>query len=854
MSKIIQGSWFFKPTILAPSATINEIVSFTCGYKGCNCANHNLMSVQTISINNNLILTYENTEIFEHPIQKAYDRSNLDEFLDYGLRKITFSGEQTVSDEFYAWFTSNATACVAISGPWLFKSSPSTPRVSIRENVSFTCGYSNYAYPNQNYMSVTVNPDGYAIITYENTDDNEAPAVIAYNPNIYSGFRDIGLRMIVFKGTQYVTPDFYNWFVSNADEYVAISGAWTFNQNLPELVGPSVSAMAATVDFKSNYKSFTSFTFDGGSLSYEGSSGTVSVYDSEWVNESYRTIDFGTGFVYVPPTVRDWLTTNAKFTGTIAGVWTLNDTLTGPIPDQDEYEIFPVSFKVGSRIFEGISHQDPPAVDGKLFFDDIPVYNFATSKWIVDDVYRTINFGFFATQKKYSFWEWLVSNATRHESVSGMWRINDTLNGTGIDGVEISAYVGHIYDEATVDTTVVYFHADRYTATVSDVVETFHDRRINFGKDPQSVSPEFYAWFFENATNGTPIKGNWRFNETLLVPTSGSIEQKFKFYGYAFGRGMFGKAASMKIESVSYISDVSFTINGVTYAAEEGMTWAEWLASEYNVDGYHIDDSGTISPAEIEDRVVDYAGNVILSDALIRPDGAYKIEEEVLEGEESRTKLAIKFTCFGYVATGDTFADEALYNRVIGFGPTEQIVSFEFYDWMLENAELYAAVNGTWILNDNFEPPAESFSVDLYLYGKYRFGDEWVQDPGVNRKTIISGTQSSIQLNLPTVGFSWLYYAGQPNLSCLTDNKLDFGEDLQEVSSAFYDWLYANATFVEKAIEDIYQIKGSTLRLIADSIRDRAGLVGELNPVDMPELIRSIAGSSDYQYAEEVSV
>ena len=31
----------------------------------------------------------------------------------------------------------------------------------------------------------------------------------------------------------------------------------------------------------------------------------------------------------------------------------------------------------------------------------------------------------------------------------------------------------------------------------------------------------------------------------------------------------------------------TFTINGVEYQAEEGMTWEEWLNSEYNTDEYY---------------------------------------------------------------------------------------------------------------------------------------------------------------------------------------------------------------------------------------------------------------------------
>ena len=33
---------------------------------------------------------------------------------------------------------------------------------------------------------------------------------------------------------------------------------------------------------------------------------------------------------------------------------------------------------------------------------------------------------------------------------------------------------------------------------------------------------------------------------------------------------------------------IIFTIDGVQYQAEEGMTWEEWCDSKYNIDGYRI--------------------------------------------------------------------------------------------------------------------------------------------------------------------------------------------------------------------------------------------------------------------------
>jgi hypothetical protein len=39
---------------------------------------------------------------------------------------------------------------------------------------------------------------------------------------------------------------------------------------------------------------------------------------------------------------------------------------------------------------------------------------------------------------------------------------------------------------------------------------------------------------------------------------------------------------------------ISFTIDGTSYQAAEGMTWGEWVASEYNTGGIRIGESGSV--------------------------------------------------------------------------------------------------------------------------------------------------------------------------------------------------------------------------------------------------------------------
>lgn len=42
------------------------------------------------------------------------------------------------------------------------------------------------------------------------------------------------------------------------------------------------------------------------------------------------------------------------------------------------------------------------------------------------------------------------------------------------------------------------------------------------------------------------------------------------------------------LKTAASVSLISFSIGGTTYQAEDGMTWAEWVASEYNTGGFGV--------------------------------------------------------------------------------------------------------------------------------------------------------------------------------------------------------------------------------------------------------------------------
>ena len=46
------------------------------------------------------------------------------------------------------------------------------------------------------------------------------------------------------------------------------------------------------------------------------------------------------------------------------------------------------------------------------------------------------------------------------------------------------------------------------------------------------------------------------------------------------------------------VDSIRFTIEGVTYTAKDGWTWADWIESEYNTDGYYIGEYDYIYSAD----------------------------------------------------------------------------------------------------------------------------------------------------------------------------------------------------------------------------------------------------------------
>lgn len=155
-------------------------------------------------------LYYDNTVAFNGAYNTAGWTNEI-------YRTITFDGEQTVSKDFYDWFTANAvrqeTTYTIKAGTYVFNEELDFTNISADINESFTFTPTN-GYKS-NLIDITVNPVP-VIIYYEGVSDGY---------NVYNaGWLDEDYRTITIETDQSVSADFYNWFNTNTLITFTIAG------------------------------------------------------------------------------------------------------------------------------------------------------------------------------------------------------------------------------------------------------------------------------------------------------------------------------------------------------------------------------------------------------------------------------------------------------------------------------------------------------------------------------------------------------------------------------------------------------------------------------------------------------
>lgn len=321
-------------------STIDEPTTYTIEageYKGINTPTFpesNINQEMTFQANN---ITYQEMRIRPASNNIIY----WDEALEYGYTAyngawqgnsadIYLHENTTVSSNFYNWFTANfqkeedliEKELTTVDGITLLTSgkycekdikvTPANPENivagNIRSGVQILGVTGNYAGEGVTLQEKTVTPTkSVQNITPDTNYDGLSKVTVNAIPAEY--ITPAGTLSITTNGTKDVTQ-YANVNVS-IPQTGTIRGVWEFQKD-----GFTMDSVDCDVNFTSNGNQFTSLhnSFDGNETTMKYDTTTVwsDASGVGWVNESYRTVDFGTEFQTVPKSFIDFITDFAQ--------------------------------------------------------------------------------------------------------------------------------------------------------------------------------------------------------------------------------------------------------------------------------------------------------------------------------------------------------------------------------------------------------------------------------------------------------------------------------------------------------------------------------------------------------------
>ena len=98
------------------------------------------------------------------------------------------------------------------------------------------------------------------------------------------------------------------------------------------------------------------------------------------------------------------------------------------------------------------------------------------------------------------------------------------------------------------------------------------------GDSVNSGVGSLYLYSIAKATTAPPPS----FSDVEVTPHDGYITMTIN-------------GVDFNLKTAASVSLISFSIEGTTYQAENGMTWAEWCESEYNTGGFMVNGGGIIT-------------------------------------------------------------------------------------------------------------------------------------------------------------------------------------------------------------------------------------------------------------------
>lgn len=283
-------------------------------------------------------------------------------------------------------------------------------------------------------------------------------------------------------------------------------------------------------------------------------------------------------------------------TYTISGTW----YLTGLTSNDQESVTYDVAFTSNGTQYSSIT-----IGDGAIKYDSVTVYEdtYAASggmpsNWI-DEAYLEITFDGEQTVSK-DCYEWFTSHGIK-ETLKGYWRISEPSSEGGT-GVAISSN----------EHLAVNFR----TPLIGTGTDTYDRLRINYNNGWNLYYGSEVAEA-EYDANRTPkwIDENYR----LIEITSRIIDVENADDYEKRGQDLLSYLEAFGVKLIP------FTIDDTTYYAEEGMTWNDWVVSEYNTGDWYTE--GTVVNGTINDTF--YQIEDVVSNDLIISHQAYSATHAV---------------------------------------------------------------------------------------------------------------------------------------------------------------------------------------------------------------------------------
>ena len=794
----LSGTWKFNDTINLPNTTLEQDID---GYYLSPM--NNQMSIINIQATSSAI-DYDRNLMYS---SSGWENEN--------NRVVIFNGEQEVSKAFYEWFTANAKEQVPISGVWKFNDVVDVygglmsfgeefdEIIYYSQEVSYTAGRFSYI-----YMSLDYTPDVYTLF-FDAEDISDPVFRTDFSGNNWlwqeSKVVDFGTEQ------QLVQKEFYEWFIANAVQVEMHTITYDANGGSLENV-PATQTMVEGVEtaLDSNKPVRTDYLFKGWSTNKNATTGSYMPEDAYTANadvtlyaiwESGKVVDVdGLGDVEVndPNAELTYDPDDGELGGVVPPVEEVPE-----VPEEIPEEVLPTIIEFGYGDFESVTNYTPGT------YETVPYETTYTRTKYPVSYYNVV-------WSEWSITKDAEGNITKTEP--GDMQLGDI-------GEQYSTYI--VYDFETTE-------ALESNGVKGDSVELW---TIYFDTE-DSLENAVYLAAYLNKLDGKTSRhiAKWDGSKYVAYNADADISAINTFVETYTVTG----TKQVQITAPSSSTEYVYVPVG-TLKAEEGMTWAEWLTSEYNTTGQT---SPTIKTSDFAD--VTYSDVIVAGEEYgfiiyeisgiwefnVNSVPSSEIVEDINYNIEDFTSYSfdqIRITSSGIIVRfSDGTLRSMLYDGnwycspIFDFGTTPQPVSKEFYEWFTANAKQYT-LSGTWEFVERPEVFENNLiqKIKFYLessdthYSHICVGNEYnlLYNGDADEDTYI-GFQLDNEIYTHLNAELWTTYYEISYAEVMNEYFYDwysydppilsFGSTPQPVSKEFYDWFTANATEVEKKKMTIY--------------------------------------------------